>query len=416
MRLATNFHFLYAAVWTAVVIAYLCRWSNLNQPLDPQLTTFLIVTVACSAFLGAMRMLSRHRHVAFTHRAQPGNEKRMWLITGSFACGFAADFAFRGGIPLATGTYSGYDITTAVQATVGIPVVHVILVAGSIFYAVLLVERFSSTRSRSYMHQFTVILALLLLNNSRGYMTFCVLGAIMIILSTSTRDSRSKRPFQTFVLAGGILYCLLIGIGIFGNIRSGLQWNDTSYITAIGRYNDSWPTILNDNIKWTYTYLTSSLANLNYNISTFAGSGSALHSIAAFVPETFTKYALAEQLDVRYQVTYLNASTGYVGAYYIGGGITGLYVSYAIQLVVLEAGAAITRALGQAELLYATCASIVTIVFVFYNSYANTATCLLLPLSVCVAFLRHRARLRDHCEDATTNQARTANRMTARRH
>ena len=129
---------------------------------------------------------------------------------------------------------------------------------------------------------------------------------------------------------------LLIGIGIFGNIRSGFGWNDTTYITAIGRYTDAYPTYLNDNIKWTYTYLTSSLANLNYNVSTFAGGGYSLQTLIDFVPETFSKHALAQQLDIRYQVTYLNASTGYIGAYYLGGGISGLYISYGIQVLLLE--------------------------------------------------------------------------------
>ena len=166
MRIATNFHLHSAAVWTAVVLAYLCGWSSLNQPLDPQLLTFLIVTVAFSALLGFMRMLSGSKPVTSTYVARQGEEKRRWLLTGAFAGGFIADFAYRDGIPLTTGTYSGYDVTADIQATVGIPVLHGILVAGSIFYAILLIERFSSTRARTYVYQFLVILALLLLTTA----------------------------------------------------------------------------------------------------------------------------------------------------------------------------------------------------------------------------------------------------------
>lgn len=394
MKAISNFHLHYAAIWTIVVIAYMCGWSSLNKPLNSQLLTFLFLTVAFSTILGIARLNTEVPKDTSTFTPRSGDRRRVGLITSGFVGGFVADFAYRGGVPLLEGNYSGYDVTVDIQATVGIPVLHVALVAGSIFYALLLAERFSIAREKTYAFQFLIILALLLLNNSRGYMTFCVLGATIILVATTRGVARPKHPVMTFVIAMGVLYALLIGIGIFGNIRSGYAWNDTSYITSIGRYTEAYPTYLNENIKWTYTYLTSSLANLNYNVSNFGGGGHALNTLVDFVPETFTKEALSQQLDVRYQVSYLNASTGYVGAFYLGGGVSGLYVSYGIQILLLEVGAMVTRALGQAILLYSACASIVTIVFVFYNSYSTIATCLLLPLPICAAVLRSRASKR----------------------
>lgn len=388
MRLATNFYFWSAAAWTIVLASYSLNFSRLNSPLVPELRVFLVTAIIVSFTLAALHSFRSPPTPALLRDADTRPWFRKWSGTFLFTLGFALDFAYQGRVPILSGEYRGFDVEAPIQQTVGIPIVHVFLIAGSIFYAISLADRFAGTRQRMYILQFFLIVTLLFLNNSRGYIAFCVFGAILVILAARPRSARFRGVRVIGVLL--IAYCLVIGVGLFGNFRSTGDWFDTSFINRIGLYNEGFPTFFSEDLKWMYTYLTSPLANLNFNVERFEPTGDAQNLLLAFVPETFSKYAVAEQLTVAYQVDYLNASTGYISAYYLGGGVSGLYASFALQVLLLELGLILARRTRVAYNLYTACAAIILVSFVFYNSFSTSATAFLLLFAVISGW--HRAR------------------------
>jgi hypothetical protein len=388
VKLAVNFHFWYVVIWGTTLFLYSFGWSRLNAPLSPDLLIFFFVTILISAILAVLHELRAPRRPPQQFVSRNRSVFVRWLFTFAIALGFIADFAYQRKIPLVSGGYAGYDVTQDVQATVGIPGVHVAVIVFAIFYSLVLADRYGDTRDRSFILQFVVIQAFLLLNNSRGYLAFCIAGALMITIAYRSRRAKPRRT-RTIVTGLAVAYLLILGIGIFGNIRTGLSWSDSTYITRIGLYGDTFPAFLDDQIKWFYTYITSPLANLNYNLTYFASDGSLSSSLVSFLPDMFGKYVVANNLDVGYQVTYLNATTGYMVPFGLGGGIGAMYLNYAIQIVVLEVGAALMRHLNVAYILYCAAGSIVIVVFVFYNSYSNSATCFLLPLAILTGIVRY---------------------------
>lgn len=391
MRVISNFHFWYAITWTMCLIAYSWEWSELNQPLRPDLLTFFWLSIVMSTLILVVQLgrgaANDDRDVVLRSAREGKRDGRS--VTVMFVIGFALDFAYQGAIPFFRGGYTGFDITAQIQSTVGIPVLHVVLIGGAIFFALERSDRFFVQRSRSYALQFVVIQILLLLNNSRGYITFCVIGALLLFALRKFSDEGRMRP-QILVLAaiGGVV--VLFGIGVFGNIRSGSSWWDSSHISHLGRYQDRYPGWLSEQFQWAYTYFTSPLANLNLNLSVRPVDGSLTQVWLAFLPDTFGKYFVAERVNVVYLVSYLNASTGYVVPYYLGGGVPALYVFYILQVVLLELGAFLARKIGTAVALFQVCASVIVIVFVFYNSFSDAATCFLIPLALAVGLVRRR--------------------------
>lgn len=391
MYFVSNYKFWYALTWLSCLIAYGFGWSELNVPLRGDLVTFLLLTVGVAVVL---LILELGRNAGKSDQAavealQVGRWSRGWVVSWVIVAGFVADFTYQGGIPFFSRQYSGFDITASVQATVGIPVFHVALIAGSIFFAMERADRLVVSRSPQALMQFVMMIVMLLLNNSRGYVVFALL-ALLLLFAARKMAVRGRLNVRVILLVGLGLLVVMYGVGVFGNIRSGSAWWDTSYINRIGRYQDDWPAVLSPQFQWAYTYFTSPLGNLNLNLSLKPVGGNWLDTLLVLLPDPVAKYVVAERVSATYQVSYLNATTGYTSAYYIGGGVLGMYVSFAMQLVALETASWIAKRIGTAVLLTNVCSSVIVIVFVFYNSFSDAATCFLIPLALIAGLLRRR--------------------------
>lgn len=379
-----NYHYWYALVWSATIALYSLGWSDLNRPLEPSLILFFSITIVTSLLLGTLRNATLRPWRSETAPIQRPTP----LITIALALGFMIDFWYRREVPLLTGSYAGYDTNLDIQATVGIPIVHVILIAGSIFYSLVLAECYTFDRRPRYILEFTLIQLALLLNYSRGYIAMCVLAAVLILTSSSHHVRVTNGRVRRGLVAAAAAYLVLVGIGLFGNYRSGGAWGDASYIDRIGQFNASFPPLISQHLKWSYTYLTSPLANLNFNVIQENHEGNLFGVIWSFVPESISKYATADAQSVLFQVEYLNASTGFIQPYTSGGGISGLYAAYVMQLVILGACDRYVRKKHAGELLFSASAALVVVGFAFFNTFVNSATCYLIPMVIVLAYTR----------------------------
>lgn len=355
----------YAGIWIAILLLYSFGWSALNMQLDPGLLTFFCVSILISILLAAFSKPIPLIKMRWRRERKP-------VITISIILGFFLDWAYQRQIPVFH-SYSGFDPAAEEQAVIGIPVVHVVLTAVAIFYAMYLAYLYlSDTKAKGYLCEYCAILAILLLNNSRGYVVYTVFVGVLLYVAFN-----KKKIFDTKVK----VYCLAIfgalGIIFFisaaGNIRVGYAWNDCSYIERIGCYRD-YPEWLSKHFMWFYTYSTSPLANLNLNCQLFNGDYNLGVLLTSLIPEQIGSLFHISGGKPAYIVQHLNACTGFV-SFVVAAGLAGLFVGflglfgiYTLVKYFLNRYV-VLQTFGNAVL------SFLVIAFIFFNSLSTSALC-----------------------------------------
>ncbi|MCI6556927.1 hypothetical protein [Schaalia hyovaginalis] len=378
----------FIATWLIVGILYSFRWSSFNTALPVELILVfgagmiiaLVISIGYRAPKPERRVISMHRKPTIT-----------FLLVALFI----ADFAYRAEIPVLR-PYTGYDVTLAIQEQVGIPVVHVIVISVALFYAMYLAFLWVSERRGSLLAEFGIMLLLFIFNNSRGYVLFSML---VLLLLLGAAEAHVIREFRVVTGIGMSVLGVasLIFVSIMGNIRSGFHWNDSSYITSLGRY-DNYPTWLTEHFKWIYTYVTSPVANLKLNLQDGMHETNMAGFIYSFVPESFSKEVIAASYHIEYVVDYLNASTGYAG-FAATMGYYGVFIAICVQLGYYALIRAILKKQGSIEVFGNAVLVFLVIVSCFYSPFYSSAVCYMpLWLIVCSTYHKRKQRRDERAE------------------
>ena len=363
----------YASMWTAVLGLYALGWSSLNGELSFQLQVFFLVTIAFSIVLSILSSPIPVIKIKYVKRRRP-------VVTLAIAAGFIVDWLYGGALPLFE-KYQGFDSQSVVQQAVGIPVFHVVLTAVAIFHTMYISYLALSDRtSKSYMKEFLFLLLILLLNNSRGYIVFCIFIATLLYVSINTKRLSKIR---LSVLATACLACLLTiyFISIYGNIRSGVGWNDCSYIQRIGLFTN-YPEWLSKHFMWAYSYITSPLANLNLDCIAYADSLNIKALLFSFLPEQLSAEYLSSVVHPLYVVLHLNASTGFA-SFACSAGVFGLYIAFFGMIAYYTIIKLILRHFRVLETFGNSILCFLTVAMLFFGSFSTSALCYL-PLFLIV--------------------------------
>lgn len=375
----------YAGIWMAVVGLYALGWSSLNGALDPALLVFFCVSIVVSIIMAALSDPIPLVKLRWAKRRKP-------IITIALFFGFLADWAYRGGLPVLQ-SYQGYDPTSTAELSVGIPVFHVALMAFAIFYAMYLSYLYlSDVQNKGYLWEFLLLIGMLVLNNSRGYVVFCLF--IMLLLYSSFN---SKGFRQTKV--GSIVLIVFAALGVIffisaaGNIRSGFAWNDCSYIEAIGYFNN-YPEWLTKHFMWGYSYATSPLANLNLNCLHYSGNLNVSALFFSFLPEQLSAGPLSRGVTIYYVVNHLNAVTGFA-TFVSAAGVGGAYVAFAGMILLYTLIKALLRKFRVLETFGNALLCFLALAMIFFNCFTTSALCYI-PLFLIVASYYLNRRLVSH--------------------
>ena len=383
-----KFEYIYVATWWALIILYSLHWSELNQPLSFGLLLFFLISGVVALVSGILKKPALFVGIEISHKS----------ITATLliCVGFAASFVAAGGLPM-TMQYSGYDTDLGFgqQETLGIPMVTPLVIAFAIFYsgylAYLILSRSSHDRLwKQLIIEYSVIIFMFILNGSRGYITFSMLIFIFLYIyknmSTISQLKAKLIPIALLVIA-----LIVFLISVLGNIRSNCAWNDYSYIETIGVYT-SLPFYVPKWVLWTYTYTTSSLSNLNYNILMNNSSSDIIAMFEFMLPESISKY-MTHVLSVNqpiYNVEYLNASTGFV-QFYNAFGLAGIYMGFFAQFAIYKLTRYILHRLGVLQSLGEVFLCFLTLVNIFYSSLSTVAVCYIPIFVILLAFyIRHK--------------------------
>ena len=364
--------FVYSVMWSLVLLAYQLGWSRIYAPLNSGLFLFFVATIVISAGLGVVlqRWLDQHRF----GESSITSSKCAQAISAVVALAFVADFFWGGQIPLLA-AFTQDDFAYAEFE--GIPVLHVVIVTFSFFYAACLAYAWSRSTGRR-RH---VILAQLLLILSMHLLMLSRQAVLLILLMWALFYLSSERLSFRRLLAAGV-----IGIGVaylfgcIGNVRNGLAFNDNSYIIQLSMVSDSYPDWMPGQFLWAYMYLVSPLGNLNGLVSNFAAQQDWGGTAVNVVPDFISKRVFPDfDASTPLVVDYFNVSTGFATAWKFGG-FVGLWATFGVLIVIVMLFALIVRGPLALPTLAILCGMTA---FMFFNnalSFSGVSFALAFPL------------------------------------
>lgn len=350
-----NFFYVYAGVWGSVLFLYVLGWSALNAALNPILLGFFLGTIVLSLALGGWFS----KKYSFKEHAYP--DAMPWIFVLLIFISGLIGIAKLGFIPLMEILHGSFNYDDMLSSDANLP--KTIGVVGSVFGIGYQFARLQMKRCFADGLKLAFFGVILVLYASRG--PILIAGTTCMVLMLA--QSKFKLSMKRKILVCIVVICALWLFGAYGNIRTGFDWNDSSYIYLLGRFENRWPEWLPKEFCWAYVYLTSPLANLNYSMR-FSSSISIINFIYDFIP-----LAIAKRLpfysapNAVLQVSYFNVSSVW-SDYYIHLGAIGLFLGYLIQMLLMGLWYCVANRTNSINLMLAYCGEC-TIMSFFVNAY-----------------------------------------------
>lgn len=359
----------YSIIWTVVLLLYGLGYSAINQVLSVDLLFFLLVSIIFSGFIGYL-LKSNFRYHPLKENKEIGNT--LTLVISILAL---TDLMYMHQIPLfaiakGTATYGDSDVS-------GMPFVHTILTNLIVFYSSYLFYVFLETKRKHVLWKIIYQLSFFLIMFQKGILIFTLF--IMANLSFAkfryTKRRISKRKVLLLILF--VILILYVNGGL-ANIRSGVGWNDDTYIVRVARVHN-WPSWVPQQFIWAYTYVTTPLGNVNKLLSLFRGHMHIDIVLGTVIPMLFLKQlwpAAVVPLDTSvFDVEYMNAASGFSNAA-IGGGVLGIWLFYYMVMVITISYVLFLRKRKYSSPMYAIFSAMVSFCF-FYDTFCTAQTSLL---------------------------------------
>lgn len=327
-----NCFYCYSIIWTLILILYSFKFSLFNQSLDVNLLIFIIFTIVTSFFVGYVNK----NKFKYSNKAVDYGLKPIILIIVLFILNFvyAREIPFFSIIKGAS-LYRDFD---------SIPILYVVLNGISFYFGINYFNAYLNldTHKKRNIICFLIINLLYLLVFSRSTILFLISGAFILYIMSKRKNSTKEKKVKKKKYVSIFLFIFLTfyAFGALGNIRSGLKFNDNSYIQRIGLYNN-YPEFLPKEFMWSYSYFTSPLANLNNNVKNnknivFNSEGVFSELINRTIGKRLLpnlEYGEEAIVKVGIEKEYFSAVTGYF-LMYTYGGFVGMIFQYFILLIV----------------------------------------------------------------------------------
>lgn len=373
-----NFAYLYAGIWSVVLFTYVLGWSDLCTPLQPGLLVFLLTTIIMAIAIGW-----RFRKW-FQFKKMEKCPQNYWQITAGIIAFCVFEFIFCGQIPL----FSVISGAERYATFTGIKFLHPLVLTFAYAYMQYLFYVFICFPKKYYnLIQYVVLIIVVeILYYNRGGMLITV--AISGLMLCAAVQSNCSRKTKIWVYVGAVLagIAALYIFGGLGNMRHGYEWNDTSYMHMLGRFNHAYPSWLPEQFMWAYSYVITPIVNLNYSMSEHLASPSVLAFISILIPD-FIRNRFFSWVYVplpELVVPDFNATAAY-GYAYMCGGIVGMYGYFA---ALMGGSLLVTKILRHEQEVYTPALGIISSVCVFTfftNSIAQSS--ISFPLFYVIFFL-----------------------------
>lgn len=368
-----NCFYWYSAIWTLILVLYSFDISEYNTNINPMLLYFLIVTIVISLILGVIF----RKNFRFIYKE--GIPKKLNIKVYIIIIGYILEFLYARYIPLISiaitkkVTYSEFP---------GIPIFHVILNGMTSFYAIKICYYAICNKKerKKLLKYYLMLISMFLLMYYRSMIVINLFMAILLYISYLQSIKKIKIKYYIIAVISLILMCYAYG-GI-GNIRDGYKWNDNSYIEKLGLYT-KFPKIIPKQYMWTYSYLTTPLANLNYNINYNKINSNIFNLLNYIIPDFLSKRLniVNTNKETILIKTYFNATTGWTGVY-LSYGIEGMYIIYffmifLIMVVLYNCQQKAKKGLFDNNTVILAIQCVIVIFMFFYNTLSYVGTSLM---------------------------------------
>lgn len=332
MKIIVNPFGAYVLGFVFVLLVYQLGWSEFYPSLSIELLYFLLATVFFSLILYFMVPIKREdNEINFMEMSQ----KKIIIIISIIYIIYIGDFIYHGVVPLFDviqgGNFFYHDFK-------GMPFFHPLNATFQVFFANYIFCIYCYKKEKKFLISWIVLLIPLLLSFKRGDLVLSLSTALFIYLF---RLSKLK-----IISIGKIFFTLLIGMYIFGvagNYRTTNEFykeptNDSSLILKWGKASEAFKeSYIPKEYFWSYIYISSPLANLQYNIENNKGEWKGFlvylnATIYEIMPDFISKryndfFCEIGQTDVYLIIPAFNVATYYAESF-SRNGFLGMFTIY----------------------------------------------------------------------------------------
>lgn len=256
---------IYGVSFLLVLPIYELGWSNLYPELNIELIIFIIISSIIAILLGKIFSLGKNKidnkyfiSVKFS---------KLLCFTIIIYIGFILEFVYNGGIPLLL----ILGQTGFMYRDFGIPTFHVILLTFTNFYTLLIFQVYVIRKEKRFLILYLILLIISILIYLRGNFVFVLIASLIIFFRYKVNISY-KLCFKVII---SIILSLYL-FGVMGNYRFMTSSDYKDYMSAsveilnIGQATNKFrESIIPNEYFWSYIYISSSLANLQYIINNY---------------------------------------------------------------------------------------------------------------------------------------------------
>jgi hypothetical protein len=251
-----NPYYIYIGTFLISLLLYQLGWSTLFPEMKFETVIFFVSTMVVALVVGVYFHI--RKFVSF--RPIPGNSKIpvTVLIIGVL---WVLEFAYNGGVPIML-ILQGieYDYTAF-----GIPTVHVFVVTFSSFFTIYLFHVYLSTKNKWVLLYYLFLMSFAMLLFNRGMLMINIVSSVFVYLQYRGRISVKR---VSFLLVFSIV--VLYFFGVLGSLRSahsrGEEYSNESILDIAKADEEFVEGAVPKEFIWSYLYISSPLANLQYNI------------------------------------------------------------------------------------------------------------------------------------------------------
>ena len=276
-----NFYYWYSIITSIILGLYLLPFSSLNTKINPYLFILIVLSIVFSIILGKI-FNNRFIYKPAIYR----KNKFFYLPMVAIVVLYLYEILYLREIPFITVTIKHIN---KYQEFESIPFLHMFLSMLCMYYSTKYIYHAISYKEKRKTNivLYFVINIIMLSYNMRSFLMismFIALNLLVAKVKSSDKKILSQKNGRVII----VVLLLLFMFGGIGNMRQGYAFSDSTYIQQIGRYK-KWPNIIPKQFMWPYSYITSPLANLNYNITIQNSTKNIEGFVYQLIPDSISK-------------------------------------------------------------------------------------------------------------------------------
>lgn len=264
-----NPYFLFSFIFLLVFLIYQLNWSVLTIPISGSVSFFLLLNIFLFIVLGFFfdrvkkKLTSKSGPIILDSSYNKIYNYFMIFIV----CGVILEGIVLKGYPL----FNSFGWGDIQYIDYGIPVFHVVLLTVSYFLSVRIFEKLiHNIKDKRFYIAILVTLIPFVITINRGMIVMLLLSYTCLFFQY--RQLKITKKICLILAIAGIIFLYLFGL--FGNYRINSDYQqdrkitDSSIIMDVGGATEHFRQgMVPKEFFWTYTYVTSPLSNLQYNMN-----------------------------------------------------------------------------------------------------------------------------------------------------